>query len=149
MALGSEVDDSIKFVLFKQGFDQGAVLDVTFDKCILRCVLDVPQVLQVSGIRQQVQIHNFRFRVILEQRADHVRANEAGTACDENGSKCAFHAFKVKDSSNSSVRFGREAVLLNPQAPLCHLSSVIQNQFRSSHGMVRDSRRESPRRRLP
>ena len=103
VALGGEVDDAGYFVLPHQFQHLVEVADVCLDEGVVRFVLDVFQVRQVSGIRQFIYIYNMVFRIFRYEKADYVAPDEAGAAGDDDMllfhyftfSKLIIHCFKL------------------------------------------------------
>ena len=91
VALGGKVDDAGYFILLHQFQHLVEVTDVCLDEGVIRFVLDVLQVRQVSGIRQFIYIYNMVFRIFRYEKADYVAPDKAGTAGDDD--MLLFHYF--------------------------------------------------------
>ena len=79
MGLCGEMHDHGYVVLGQDAIHQFAVADISIDKKMPRRVRQVPQVVQVGGIGQRVQVDNIGFRfgtleVMNEVRSDETRA---------------------------------------------------------------------------
>ena len=81
MRLGREVDDGVDVVLPQRRLGELAVADVTLDED--DAILDGREALAVAGIRQQVVDGHVVVGMTFEPVVDEVRADEAGSAGDE------------------------------------------------------------------
>ena len=79
--LGGEVDDGVDVVLPQRRLGEVAVADVALDED--DPLLDGRQALAVPRVREQVVDDDVVVRVPLEPVVDEVRADEAGSAGDE------------------------------------------------------------------
>ena len=103
VAFGSKVDDAGYFVLLHQFQHLVEVADVCLDEGVVRFVLDILQVRQVSGIRQFIYIYYMVFRIFRYKKADYMTSDKAGTAGDDDMllfhyftfSKLIIHCFKL------------------------------------------------------
>ena len=86
MALSRKVDDTVHTVLLQQGTDCPEVADVCLHERVVRLVFDVPEVRQVPGVGQLVQIDDAVVRVFVHEQAHHMAPYEARTACNQDGS---------------------------------------------------------------
>ena len=75
--------DAVNGVLPENRLHAGVFADVCPLENVVGRVLHVLQVGEVAGISQLVEVHNPVVRVFLYKQAHDVRADEAGTACDE------------------------------------------------------------------
>ena len=91
VALGGKMDDAGYFVLLHQFQHLVEVADVCLDEGVIRFVLDVLQIRQVSGIRQFIYIYYMVFRIFRYEKADYVATDETGTAGDDD--MLLFHYF--------------------------------------------------------
>jgi hypothetical protein len=82
VALGSKVDNDIES-LAQQLVYQYSIRYIAFDEAIAGLVLYVPQVFQVAGIGEFVQIGYLPIRVFFENVTDEVAADKAGAAGDK------------------------------------------------------------------
>ena len=87
MALGGEVDDGIDAVVTDNLLDRLAVRDVAAHKGMARVICRMTQVIQVPGIGQFVEDHQFVTRVFSQHVAHEVGADEARAA----GNEKVFH----------------------------------------------------------
>jgi hypothetical protein len=79
---GGEMDDALDP---RQKFpDDLPVTDVSVDELVARVILDVPEVIEVAGIGELVQVDDFRSRVFAEEVMYEIAADEPGPAGDEN-----------------------------------------------------------------
>ena len=83
VALCCQVDDAVDSVLPENRLHAGVVADVCPLENVVGRVLHVLQVGKVAGISQLIEVHNPVIRVFLYKQAYDVRADKAGTACDE------------------------------------------------------------------
>ena len=93
MAFGSKMDDAVHGVLRHQFTHLVEVADVRLGKGVIRLVLNVFQIRQVSGIRQFIYINYMVFRIFVHEQAHHVASDETCTA--GNDDIHSFVAFKV------------------------------------------------------
>ena len=80
MAFCREVDDSIDLILAHDGADRVNVTDVCLDESIIRTILYVMEIGEVSGVCELVQIDDMVVRIFIDEKTDHMTAYEAGTA---------------------------------------------------------------------
>lgn len=80
MALCSQVNDTVHVIQLHQLLHLLVVADVRLYEHIVRQVLNVLQVRQVTRIRQLVQVDDTVFRILVYEQAHHVAANKSGTA---------------------------------------------------------------------
>ena len=80
MAFCREVDDSIDLILTHDGADRVNVTDVCLDESIIRTILYVMEIGEVSGVCELVQIDDMVVRIFIDEKTDHMTAYEAGTA---------------------------------------------------------------------
>ena len=75
-----QVDDAVHVIQLHQLLHLLIVADVRLYEHIVRLVLNVLQVRQVSRIRQLVQVDDTVLRILVHEQAHHVAANKSGTA---------------------------------------------------------------------
>ena len=80
MALGSEMDDAIHLVVLHQFQHQVEITDITLYESIVRLVLDVLEVSQVTSVSQLVEIDDVILRIFVHEKSNYVRADETSTA---------------------------------------------------------------------
>ena len=80
MAFCREVDDSVDLILAHDGADRVNVTDVCLDESIIRTILYVMEIGEVSGVGELVQIDDMVVRIFIDEKTDHMTAYEAGTA---------------------------------------------------------------------
>lgn len=80
MAFCREVDDSIDLILAHDGADRVNVTDVCLDESIIRTILYVMEIGEVSGVCELIQIDDMVVRIFIDEKTDHMTAYEAGTA---------------------------------------------------------------------
>ena len=78
--------ERLRFVLH-QLVERFEITDVHLHKLVVRLVLDILQVRQVSSVCQLVQTDDIIFRVLVHEQSYHVAADESGTA----GNYYIFH----------------------------------------------------------
>ena len=83
VGLGGEVDDGVDVVVCEQPVDQLGVADVAVHEAVVGGVVDVFEVLQVTGVGERIQVDDAILRMGLEPVADEIGADEAGAAGDE------------------------------------------------------------------
>ena len=74
------MDDSIDLILAHDGADRVNVTDVCLDESIIRTILYVMEIGEVSGVCELVQIDDMVVRIFIDEKTDHMTAYEAGTA---------------------------------------------------------------------
>ena len=82
VALGREVHDAVGRVCFERGLDGRPITDVGPHEGVVRIRLDLAQILEVASVGQHVEVHDSI--TAFEQQTNEVRADEAGTAGDED-----------------------------------------------------------------
>ena len=93
VTLRRQVNDAVHVIQLHQLLHLLVVADVRLYEHIVRLVLNVLQVRQVSRIRQLVQVDDTVLRILVHEQAHHVAANKSGTAgnqyvafeCSHNG----------------------------------------------------------------
>ena len=80
VTLCRQVDDAVHVILLHHFLHLFVVADVRFHEHIVFLVLDILQVRQVSCIRQLVQVDDAVFRILVHEEANHMAADESGTA---------------------------------------------------------------------
>ena len=91
MTLGRQVDDAIHLLLLHEGEESVKVADVHLHELIVGHVLDVPQVLQVAGVGQFVEVDDVVLRVLAYKEPYHMASYEACSSCNHDG----FHVVRV------------------------------------------------------
>ena len=84
MTFSCQVNDPIGFVLIKNSFEFCRIKNVYFFKNIVRCNFNVTQVFKVTCIGQCIEVDDFIIWIFIDKQPDNMRANEAGTAGDED-----------------------------------------------------------------
>ena len=85
------MDDAVHMVLPDEFAHLVEIANVRFDESIVRPVFDVFQIGQVSGVGQLVQIDNMVVRILVDEKAYHVAADETGSSGNDDIS------FKIHD----------------------------------------------------
>ena len=80
MALGSKVYYAVDVVVGHQLLYRFIVADVRLHEHVVLLILNVLQVCQVAGVSQLVEVDNPVLRVLVDEQAHYVRADEAGSA---------------------------------------------------------------------
>ncbi len=106
MTLGGEVGDGVDLMFAQQAVDQRPVADVALDEKMPGGIGQVAQVVQRTGVGQQVEIDNANLRISGQQMADKVAANEAGAAGHEYVMRMMFHDQVSKVRGNAE--FGND-----------------------------------------
>ena len=84
MAFGGEVDHTIDRILLEDLGHGFRVADIGLHEQVVRCFLDVAQVLQVTRVRERIQVDDAVLRVLRDEAAHDVAADESGAAGDED-----------------------------------------------------------------
>ena len=74
------MDDSVDLILAHDGADRVNITDVRLDESIIRTILYVMEIGEVSGVGELVQIDDMVVRIFIDEKTDHMTAYEAGTA---------------------------------------------------------------------
>ena len=82
MTFRRQMNDPFRLVFVKQRINGCSINDIHALKHIVRCILDIAQVLEVPGIGQHVHIDDAVVAVFVYKQANDVRANKSGTAGD-------------------------------------------------------------------
>lgn len=96
MAFCREVDDSIDLILAHDGADRVNVTDVCLDESIIRTILYVMEIGEVSGVCELVQIDDMVVRIFIDEKTDHMTAYEAGTAGNDYAPFEIHNLFKFR-----------------------------------------------------
>ena len=89
MAFRREVDDAVHLFLLHQAIEGVEVADVHLHELVVRFVFHIFQIGQIARIRQLVQIDDAILRILVHEQADHMAADETGSAGDYYGTlKC-------------------------------------------------------------
>ena len=83
VALGREVDDAVYPVSSDDLAHHVEVGDVATDERVVRPVLDVPEVGQVTGIRELVEVDDVVVGMAVDEQPHDMAADESGSAGDE------------------------------------------------------------------
>ena len=81
MRFGSQVNNALRLVFRKDAFDLLDIQDIYFLENIIGLILNVPEVLEVTGIGEGIKVDYTIVRVFIYKQPDHVRADKAGSAC--------------------------------------------------------------------
>ena len=87
MAFGRKVDYAIDLILLHQRVEGVEVTDVHADEAVVGAVLNVPEVGQIAGIGQLVQIDDSVIRILVDEQPYHMAAYETGSTGNYN---CSF-----------------------------------------------------------
>jgi len=82
MRFCSQVDDTGKVVFFKETNNLGLINYIYQFKFVIRLLVDIRQVLKITGIRQLIQIHYPAFRVFPKHVQDKIAPDKAEAAAD-------------------------------------------------------------------
>jgi len=82
MALGREMDDAIHMLLCHELQDTLEVADVHPDKLVVRSVLDVFQIGEVTRISQLVEVDDLIVGIFVDEEADDMTSDETRAAGD-------------------------------------------------------------------
>jgi len=83
MRFSSQVDHPLKTVLLKELLNKIPVDDVTPDKGVMRQVLHVLQISQVTCISQLIKVHHPVTRILVYKQPNHMGTNESGASGDQ------------------------------------------------------------------
>jgi hypothetical protein len=86
VGLRSKVHDSIESVFAKQSLDQGAVANVPPNEAKFGPPHRGLKVGCIAGVSQRIEYHKTLARIVTESVVNEVRADEAGTAGDQDSS---------------------------------------------------------------
>lgn len=96
MAFCREVDDSIDLILTHDRADRVNVTDVCLDESIIRTILYVMEIGEVSGVCELIQIDDMVVRIFIDEKTDHMTAYEAGTAGNDYAPFEIHNLFKFR-----------------------------------------------------
>ena len=88
------MNHAIHIILLERRANGVEIADVSLHKAVIRRILNVFQVSEIAGIGEGVQIDDAVFRVFIHEKAHHMRADEPGTASNENGTRESHHIRK-------------------------------------------------------
>ena len=83
MAFGGEVDDAVDMVFCDYAAHFVEIGYIGLDKAVVRTVFDILEVCEVAGIGKFVKVDNVVVRIFVDEKPDHVRSDESGSAGDE------------------------------------------------------------------
>ncbi len=83
--------DGVDFIRTKQPVHQLTVTDITLHKGMPRCIGQIFQVIQRSGIGQRIQVHNMHIRIGLQHMTHEIAADKSGTARDQHSLRMKCH----------------------------------------------------------
>ena len=87
MGLCCKMYNTVNLILRKDLCDRCTVADICFYKCIIISILDIFQILKVSGIGQLINVDNANLIIIFfEHVMNVIRADKAGTTGHKIGS---------------------------------------------------------------
>ena len=92
MAFRCQVNNSINMILLEDFQHFIKVTDISLYKGIIRLILDIFQVSQITGISQFIQIDNMIFRIFIDEQTYNVRSDEACSTCNQYIS-CKIHVY--------------------------------------------------------
>ena len=72
VALGSEMDDAIHLVVLHQFQHQVEITDITLYESIVRLVLDVLEVSQITSVSQLVEVDDVILRIFVHEKSYYV-----------------------------------------------------------------------------
>jgi hypothetical protein len=82
VTFGREVDHTIGLVLIENTLELGRVQNVHLLKYIIRQLIDVAQILQITRVSQCIQINDPIIGILGYKKSDNMRTDEAGAACE-------------------------------------------------------------------
>ena len=85
MAFGSEVKDAVDGEFLEHLGHRFGIANIGLDEHVVRRVLDVAQVLQVTRVGQRIEVDDAVLRILGDEAAPDMAADESGTAGDEDG----------------------------------------------------------------
>ena len=91
MRFGGEMDDAVHTVAPERLENRLEVADVRLEERVVRPVLDVVEVRQVSGIGEIINVDNVIIRIFVHKQSDDVASDETCAACDDNRSAVMLH----------------------------------------------------------
>ena len=87
MTLCCQMNNAIHFLLLHQRINRVKVADIGLYKTIIRLILYVLQVGQITRISQLVHIDNAILWILVDKKSYHMATNKSGTAGNNN----SFH----------------------------------------------------------
>jgi hypothetical protein len=84
VTLGSEVDHALRLILTEYPVERIGVGDIGFLEEIIRSVLDIAEIFQISCIGQQIQINDAVLRIFPDKQPYYMRADEPCSARDND-----------------------------------------------------------------
>ena len=90
VAFGCEVDNAVDLFVLHELIESIKVTDVHLHELVVRLVLDVLKIREVTRVGQLVKVNNLIFGVLVHEKANNMTSDKACTAGDDN---CFFHVF--------------------------------------------------------
>ena len=88
VAFGSEVNDAIDFFILHELVERVKIADVHLHELVVRLVLDILEIREVTRVSKLVKVDNLVFRVLVHEQANDMTSDKARAASDDNGT---FH----------------------------------------------------------
>ena len=90
------MQNGIDSMVFEYAVNRIFVKDISFDKHIIFSVFNLPQIHQIAGISEFVEIYDFVTGVFFYQVTNQIRSDKSGTAGNQNIFVEFFHEFDDK-----------------------------------------------------
>ncbi len=105
MAFRCQMNHTINLILCKYPLHSRKIANIRLHKRIIRTPLHIPQIRQIPGIRQLIQIHNPVLRILIHQQADQMGTDKPSPTRNQY---IPFHNFKKLSVilSNASLHSG-------------------------------------------
>ena len=102
MALGRKMDHSVDLIVAHHSAHGVKIGHICFYKCVVGPRLHILEILQIAGIRQQIQIHYIIVRIFLYKESHHMGADEAGSPGDQYIAFAHFFILLMQTSREST-----------------------------------------------
>ena len=105
VALGGEMDEGVNLVFAQQAVHQPPVANIALDEDMPGGIGQIAQVVQRTGVGQQVEVDDADFGIGDQQMANEIAADETGAAGHQHVAGTMFHErwVQLRSVSNSAI----------------------------------------------
>ena len=124
MAFGCEVYDAVDVLCLHEPEYAVEVADVHLDELVIGLVLYVLEVGEVACVGEFVEVDDVVFRILVDEQADYVAADEAGAAGDDDILHCAYRSVLM---SNGVLNLSNVACLVSLSDRMAFSTGICQS----------------------
>ena len=101
MAFSSQMDNAVNVIFLHEVEHPVKVTDISFDECVVRHILHIGKILEITGIGQLIHIDDMVIGILVHKKSYHMATDETGaTGYDDS----AFHLRFLIHFLNDSVQ---------------------------------------------